>query len=181
MLSAACNWSIAIEIGENVVIGTVLSSEGKAVDLGARLVAAGYDIEVVDVEVAAEVSRERIRSRSEQSYVAALEGGDPMGGRWVPSEYANEVFDGAGGLSRPEVAARALAEQCPAVTRYRVFRSTNAPVGQDTGVPAAETDLSRRISGGPMMETDLLNVVGIVQASRPAGRRPGRDDPGAQR
>jgi hypothetical protein len=43
----------------------VPSSEAKAVALGARLEAAGYGIQVVDVEVAAEVSRERIRSRWE--------------------------------------------------------------------------------------------------------------------
>lgn len=89
----------AIDEGYNIVIDTVLSNETDARALGQRLTDAGYDVRVIDVEVPYEVSEERIRNRWEHAYTTALDGGDSLGGRWVPSEYARDVFNGPGGTS----------------------------------------------------------------------------------
>jgi chloramphenicol 3-O-phosphotransferase len=156
----------AIEAGDNLVIDTVLSSESVALDLGRTLQDAGYDVRVVDVEVPYELSEQRIRSRWEHAYVVALNGGDALGGRWVPSEYARDVFNGPGGQSKPEAAARALAEQCPAVSRYRVFRTTAVQVQELNAKRAVDVDMSRTSPGGVLMETTLAD------AQRPAAAHP---------
>lgn len=147
----------AIATGDNIVIDTVLSDRGDALALGRRLYEAGYDVDVIDVEVPFELSEERIRSRWEQAYTAALEG-DDLGGRWVPSEYARGVFDGPGGKSKPEAAARALAEQCPAVARYRVYRTTMEMVAEAKleGRPVratVEVDLTRGSRGAALVDS----------------------------
>lgn len=74
---------------------------------------------MIDVEVPFELSAARIRIRWERAYASALEGGDSLGGRWVPSEYARSVYERSYGRSKSEVAARRLAEQCPAVSRFK--------------------------------------------------------------
>ncbi|MGL4340136.1 MAG: zeta toxin family protein [Rhodoglobus sp.] len=75
----------AIRAGENIVIDTVLSNVADAQALGQRLNDAGYDVRVIDVEVSYELSEERIRSRWEHAYTTAHDGGDSLGGRWVPA------------------------------------------------------------------------------------------------
>jgi predicted ABC-type ATPase len=143
----------AIEASDNIVIDTVLSNETDALRLGQTLHAAGYDVQVVDVEVPYELSAQRIRSRWQHAYTTALAGGDPLGGRWVPSEYARDVFDGPGGQSRPEAAARALAEQCPAVSRYQVFRTTMEHAQKQHTSPTVDVDKSRSASGAALVDT----------------------------
>ena len=107
--------------GHNVLIDTVLSDTVKAFSLAEELEAHGYSIEVIDVEVPAELSAARIEDRWRTAYENALAGDDPFGGRWVPSEYAHEVFAGPDGRSRPEHAAREMADWCGAVVRHRVY------------------------------------------------------------
>lgn len=113
--------SDAIEAGDNIVIDAVLADADKAVELGRQLAGAGYAVWVIDVEVSRQVSEERIRKRWRESYIDACAGADPLGGRWVPSEYAKEVFDGPAGMSRPAHAARRLADECLAVRLYRMY------------------------------------------------------------
>ncbi|MDH6238461.1 hypothetical protein H4V99_003267 [Cryobacterium sp. CG_9.6] len=113
----------AIRAGANIVIDTVLSSEVSALGLGKQLEAAGYGVDVVDVEVPYELSEARIAKRWQQSYEVALESGEGLGGRWVPSEYARAVFDGPVGRSLPEFVAERLAAECGAVDHYRRFRT----------------------------------------------------------
>lgn len=69
-------------VGEslNVVIGIVLSSPEKAVELGQRLGSVGYSVEVIDVEVPFELSESRIAGRWQQFYERALGGTDKLGG-----------------------------------------------------------------------------------------------------
>lgn len=100
-------------------------------------------IEVVDVEVPYEISAVRIAGRWRESYEKALAGENALGGRWVPSEYAHDVYDGPGGLSKPEAVARALAEQCSAVDRYRVWRTTAEGTATSPPVGSWEKDLTR--------------------------------------
>lgn len=168
----------AIAAGDNIVIDTVLSNEADALALGQRLTEAGYDVRVIDVEVPYELSEERIRGRWEHAYTTALEGGDSLGGRWVPSEYARDVFDGPGGSSKPEAAARSLAEQCPAVGRYRVFRTTTteASTADAEGRPAratVEVDKSRSSRGSALIDTAL------ARTQRAAVARPTATDRGS--
>lgn len=143
----------AIADGDNIVIDTVLGSEPAAVALGQELDAAGYDVTVVDVEVPFELSAARIRTRWEHDYAAAVGGGDALGGRWVPSGYARDVFHGPDGGSKPEAAARRLATGCPAVRRYRVFRTTADPSGAGWVGPRVVADMSRAAHGASLVDT----------------------------
>ncbi|CAN7552618.1 zeta toxin family protein [Microbacterium foliorum] len=176
----------AIAAGDNIVIDTVLSNEPDALALGQRLTAAGYDVRVIDVEVPYELSEERIRGRWEHAYATALDGGDSLGGRWVPSEYARDVFDGPGGQSKPEAAARALAEQCPAVSRYRVFRTTaeEARAADAEGRPAqatVEVDKSRSSRSAALVDTALARTQQRAAAARPIATDRGSSTPGPER
>lgn len=75
----------AMREGLNVIIDSVQAWPEAAERLGRELTAAGYTIDVVDVEVPFEVSEARIRGRWRHDYVQALENGDAhhLGGRWV--------------------------------------------------------------------------------------------------
>jgi len=175
----------AIADGYNIVIDTVLSQEVDALALGQQLHDDGYDIRVIDVEVPYEVSEARIRDRWAAVYMTALNGGDSLGGRWVPSEYARDVFNGPGGRSKSEAAARALAEQCPAVSRYRLFRTTadEARDAQAEGRPAKpilEVDKARRTRGPQLIDTTLLRAQRRAVSPRPAPGGNARTDPGLE-
>jgi hypothetical protein len=111
----------ALREGTNIVIGSVLSKPEGALALGDRLVAAGYEVDVVDVEVPYELSQARIAQRWHESYEEAVVTGEGLGGRWVPSLFARDVFDGPGGRARSQATATALAATCPAVLRHRRF------------------------------------------------------------
>jgi len=101
--------------GLNVVIDSVLSNADKAVGLGEQLAAAGYSIEVLDVEVPYELSAARISSRWRLAYENALATGEGLGGRWVPSTYARDVFDPATVRAFSQESALRLASECEAV------------------------------------------------------------------
>lgn len=154
----------ALAAGDNVVIDSVLSWEPAAMDLGQSLDDADYAVTVLDVEVPYEISAERIRARWEQVYATALAGGDSLGGRWVPSEYARGVFDGPEGVSKPEVVARKLAERCPAVWQYRLMRTVLTD-----GEPqqTLETHQRRSARGEP-----LVDVTSDSAPRRSPRRRP---------
>lgn len=137
----------AIERGDNIVVDTVLSNEQTARELGATLHHAGYDVQVINVEVPYEVSAERTRKRWREDRQKAEQSSDYLGGRWVPSEYARDVFNGPDGATKSEHAARILAETCPAVTRYRVYRITAGQDQESKDTPVLETDKSRPTPG----------------------------------
>ncbi|CAQ02759.1 zeta toxin family protein [Clavibacter sepedonicus] len=143
----------AIRSGKNVVIDTVLSADTKARQIMGELERAGYDVQVIDVEVPREVSEERIRKRWREGNEKA-ERGEGLGGRWVPSEFGAWVYGQQDGGSRPEVNARMVAEESPAVSRYRVYRKTAEQEREDPLAPATlETDMSRASRGGPLVPT----------------------------
>lgn len=159
----------AIAEGTNVVIDTVLSNPAKAEELGALLARAGYAVEVIDVEVPFELSAVRIADRWRESYETAFDG-DGLGGRWVPSEYAREVFAGAHGRSRPEESAARLAQTCPAVMRYRVFRTLTPETDR-----VLEVDLGRIQRGGALVDHKLVETMRTARAGteRTRTNRPG--------
>lgn len=167
----------AIAAGDNIVIDTVLSNTADAVALGEQLSAAGYDVDVIDVEVPYALSEERIRERWEMEYTTALAGGDSLGGRWVPSEYAREVFDGTEGRSKPEEAARALAESCPAVGSYLVYRTTIAEartaVEENRRAQAVkEVDMVRSSRDSPFVDRASSDGLADVRAMLASGFQP---------
>ncbi|MFT2690766.1 zeta toxin family protein [Clavibacter zhangzhiyongii] len=141
----------AVSQGRDVVIDTVLSSDTKARQIMGELERAGYDVQVVDVEVPRDVSEERIRARWREGNERA-EQGDGLGGRWVPSEFGAWVYGEPGGGSRPEANARMVAEESPAVSRYRVYRTT-AEQAEAKAPPVLVTDMSRATRGGPLVPT----------------------------
>ncbi|MDA8440163.1 MAG: zeta toxin family protein [Propionibacterium sp.] len=164
----------AIAEGTNVVIDTVLSKPDQAVSLGERLAGAGYTVEVIDVEVPFELSAARIEKRWHESYEEALETGDGLGGRWVPSGYACEVFFGSDGRSKPEESARLLAHACAAVLRYRVFRTPGEGAER-----VVETDVGRVKTGGQLLEYGLVEIARRAEVSRAKShvKRPGPGRP----
>lgn len=159
----------AMRDGQNVVIDTVLSSPEKAVELGQRFAAAGYSVEVIDVEVPFELSEARIAGRWQQSYERALAGADELGGRWVPSEYARNVYAGPEGRSFPEFSAEQLAETGPTVMRFRRFNT--ASEGQPRTV---HVDKSRTAFGRPLVDTALVQTRATAAQSFPTSRKPAR-------
>ncbi len=157
----------ALREGTNVVIDSVLSKPAPAVELGEKLAAAGYEVEVVDVEVPYELSQARIAQRWRQSYEGAVVTGEGLGGRWVPSVYARDVFNGPDGRSRSQESATALATSCPAVVRYRRFwtEAENTPM-------RVETDKGRFQRGGDLVDHSLIAARTRSAASFGASARP---------
>ncbi|GAB3186272.1 hypothetical protein GCM10027060_26650 [Nesterenkonia halophila] len=161
----------AIDNGENIVVDTVLSSEDSAKELGETLNAAGYQVEVINVEVPYEVSAQRIRERWERDQQKAEQSSQNLGGRWVPSEYARDVYDGPDGKTKSEHAAQQLAENCPAVRRYRVHRTTSESDGaQPEG--RWDVDQSRLRRGDPLVSTEVVRTQQRARTAAPA--RPSR-------
>lgn len=161
----------AIAAGDNIIVDTVLAGEGSAITLGDQLAQAGYMVQVVDVEVPFALSEQRIRSRWENEYVAALEGRDGLGGRWVPSEYARDVFEGPEGRSKPEHTARLLAERCPAVADYRVYRTGMDQAHLVQAVPALELHRQRSRPGAELKPVQTSQEpAGSPEAGRPSTR-----------
>lgn len=138
----------AIESGANIVIDSVLAKPDAAVELGNRLAAAGYDVEVLDVEVPLEVSAQRVAQRWRDAYLEAVAGRDARGGRWVPEEYVRSVYGVPGERSLSQESAVRLAHECQAVTRYRRYWTP----AQDSE-RVLEQDLAREPSGGALVES----------------------------
>ena len=157
----------ALREGTNVVIDSVLSNPRAAVALGNQLAAAGYEVEVVDVEVPYELSQARIAHRWRESYEGAVVTGEGLGGRWVPSVYARDVFDGPGGRARSQDSAAKLATTCPAVLRYRRFWTRAADVPM-----RVEVDMGRFQRGGELVEQSLIATRSRVNAGLAPQARP---------
>lgn len=145
----------ATSVGHNVIVDAVLGNEAKAVALARGFAAAGYDLEVVDVEVPEQVSRERIVSRWREAQERARSDPSQVGGRWVPSEFVRGIFDVAPPAnSRPDVVARAVADQVPEVIRYRRYFTSAEALAQSADVgPRLTSDLSRARPGAPWRPT----------------------------
>lgn len=111
----------AISNGESIVIDTVLAKVTSALAVGRQLSDADYTVMVVDVETTYEISQARVANRWRSAYEEALDGNDELGGRWVPSDFAREVFSGPGGRSLSEHAAQQLAHEVTAVARFRRY------------------------------------------------------------
>ena len=86
-----------------------------------------------------------------------------------PSEFGAWVYGEPGGGSRPEANARMVAEESPAVSRYRVYRTT-AEQAEAKAPPVLETDMSRATRGGPLVPTRSGPVAEGPLAEAPQAR-----------
>lgn len=146
--------------------------EAKALALGEKLEQAGYSIQVVDVEVPFEVSQQRIQQRWLAARQAAERDEAGLGGRWVPAEFARQVFEGPDGKSKPEHAAQQLAQRCGAVTEYHLFRTTAEQAQSSTSSPTVEQHLARGTHHGPLLKPDVAQVLQRTRIFR--ARTPGQ-------
>lgn len=160
----------ALRDGTNVVIDSVLSKPDAALALGERLAAAGYEVEVVDVEVPYELSQARIAQRWRESYEGAVVTGEGLGGRWVPSVYARDVFNGPDGRARSQASASALATECPAVLRHRRFWTP-----AEGATMQVEVDTGRLKRGGDLLDYSLVETRRRSMTSFHRGRRHSND------
>jgi hypothetical protein len=170
----------AIASGLNIVVDSVLANEGSALQLGQQLVDAGYRVRVIDVEVPYSVSEERIRGRWREAHEKAGQETDGLGGRWVPSEYARDVFSGPGGAAKSEAIAYKLAQTCPAVSAYQLHRVTAEMVTSETPYPTPilKRDMIRRNPGTPLLERKHAEIQGLMSATRPPRTQRGGGPPG---
>lgn len=164
----------ALERGVNVVIDGVLGKQSSALRLGQDLQMADYEIAVVDVEVPFEVSEQAIRARWQGQHEAALNGDHDLGGRWVPSAFARDIFDGPDQRSRCEAVASDLARSNPNVTAYQVWRRNGADM------PATNVvDMRRAEVGSPLVDLRSAERLAADPEALEAVRiaRPGRTEP----
>lgn len=136
-----------LDSGMNIVVDGVLAGQRSAVGLGEQLQAAGFEIAVVDVEVPFEVSEQAIRVRWQGAHERAVAGEETLGGRWVPSEFARDVFDGPDQRSRPEAVAADLARTNPNVLAYQVWRRQGA-----VEPATCDVDMRRASFGSPLVD-----------------------------
>lgn len=156
----------AMSDGTNLIIDGVLSNPGGARSLGEDLANAGYDITIVDVEVPYAVSEAAILQRWEEKYAQARDGQEgALGGRWVPSSLAHDIFDGPDGRSRPEAVARELAQNNGSVSSYQLWRRNSA-----TETAHRETHLGRPHRDGPLMDSEAAGA--LRPGARTSNQRP---------
>ncbi|GAA4385926.1 zeta toxin family protein [Tsukamurella soli] len=123
----------AIAAGRNIVVDTVLGSRDTASGFVQDLVAAGYSLDIIDVEVPEELSLLRIRQRWREQTEESDSDPDGLGGRWVPSDFPHDLYD------RSTVPGRAVSQEMARVSgaRYRRFwtpgADADAVIEVDTG------------------------------------------------
>ncbi|PRI12501.1 zeta toxin family protein [Leucobacter massiliensis] len=182
-----------IDEGTNVIVDTVLSDPGKAVDLGRQLSEAGYEVSVVDVEVPFEVSEDRIVERWQKG-MREFESGkiEALGGRWVPSAYTRPLFDTEHGRSKSQDAAQVLAESCSRVRRYeRHYTSVEEHRAATSegryAVPVCEAAMVRSKPGGKLEAEQSVSRLSAASfstdrsAPRSAGAQAQRPVPRSER
>lgn len=107
---------------KNYIVDTVLKDVDSARDVMARLDRQDYTYVVVSVQGTAAESKAGIYGRWEYDFRQHLEGKNTLGGRPVPSEFANSTFPDPNGRSTTELAARWLAEHGEGVQQFTQYR-----------------------------------------------------------
>lgn len=167
----------------NLVIDTVLSNDKAAETIMKTLDAQEYTYQVVSVQASMELTKAGIQGRWEQDYRAFLNGENTkegrLGGRPVPSEFANSVY-GINGVSVTEAISRKLAEHGKGAVSYQQYRRSE-------GQPhVLEVDLIR--SEGKLVpvphsnaKTGIMNDAKSTLAERIARRADGIKGTGSER
>lgn len=119
---------------KNYIVDTVLKDAESAHDVMTRLDRQDYTYDVVSVQGTAAESKAGIYGRWEKDFREYLEGKNILGGRPVPSEFANSTFPDPNGRSTTEFAARWLAEHGEGVQQFTQYRR---------GVDLPEIDLQK--------------------------------------
>ena len=107
--------------GTNYVIDTVLKSQGSAQEVAATLDKRGYTYDVVSVQASFEESKAGIYGRWQEGRAAFERGDSALGGRPVPSDFANNLVTPEG-KSATELSAKWLAENGKGVQSYTQYR-----------------------------------------------------------
>lgn len=119
---AARTQRTALAAGRNVVLDKVLGSYDSARHTFEQLAAANYEVWLIDVEVPAELSRQRTRMRWAAGVEEFRAGESPLGGRWVPSAVTGPLFPPElDGRSRPQQVAQRLAQEFSNVTVFKRY------------------------------------------------------------
>lgn len=108
--------------GKNYIVDTVLKNTDSAKDIMERLDGHNYTYDVVSVQGTAAESKAGIYGRWEDAYREYLEMGNELGGRPVPSEFADSTFPDSQGPSTTEIAAQWLAESGKGVQCFQQYR-----------------------------------------------------------
>lgn len=107
--------------GTNYVIDTVLKSQGSAQEVAASLDKRGYSYDVVSVQASFEESKAGIYGRWQEGRAAFERGDSALGGRPVPSDFANNLIT-PDGKSATEESAKWLAENGKGVVSFTQYR-----------------------------------------------------------
>ncbi|MDO5645784.1 MAG: zeta toxin family protein [Dermabacter sp.] len=139
----------AVQSGLDIMIEGVGANEKAARARMVQLEAAGYSVELLDIECSRDVSEEAIFTRWQGEREAALSLPPPrthLGGRWVPSPALDPIFPVIGGPSAPESVTNKVADDFPNVMAYQLWRRMSAT--QDHQL---EVDKIRPARGAPLI------------------------------
>ena len=124
MLSAKLQWDLRND-GTNYVIDTVLKSQASAREVAASLDRRGYTYDVVSVQATFEESKAGIYGRWLEGRAAFERGESQVGGRPMPSDFANNLITPGGKLATEE-SAKGLSERGEGVVSFRQYRRGSA-------------------------------------------------------
>lgn len=157
----------ALTDGDNLVIDGTLSNGASAHTLLERLAAAGYSVQLADVEASHELVRARVAARWRADYLAAEAGSGAdrtvaeLGGRWVPSEIVHALFTSQDAQeSICADVAREVAERHSAVREYAVYR-----VNQTSGAPEL-VERRGRAGKSALLDRETYHAARTSQASQ---------------
>jgi predicted kinase len=159
--------------GENIIIDGTLANAENASRLTDRLYHARYTIQIASVDGPHDVIAQRITQRWRTDYLAAEHGtaqgaAAQLGGRWVPSEIPNQLYDHGNDESRCATIARRLARDHPAIADHYAYRVQTA----DTA-PQLIAHSGRGRAGGALLTGEQLTAIRLSQATRTTRRRRG--------
>jgi hypothetical protein len=160
-----------------VIIDGTLANAEKASRLADRLQQARYSIQIASVDGPHDVIAQRSAHRWRTDYLAAEHGtaqgtAAQLGGRWVPSEIPNELYDNGPEESRCATVARQLAHHHPAIADHYAYRVQTA----DTA-PRLITHTGRGRAGGALLSGEQLDIIRLSHAARAARSQPRRRGP----
>lgn len=164
----------------NLVVDTVLANDGAAESVKAMLDGKGYSYDVVSVQASKELTKAGIQDRWEKDYRKHLMGENSqegrLGGRPVPSEFANNMY-GSDGISVTERTAFRLAKDGEGVSSFRQYRRTEATSH------VLEKDLVKRKDGQLVSKQAARQHSAFPTSPRGLGqgRRTGKGEAGVER
>ena len=156
--------------GTNYVIDTVLKSQGSAQEVAATLDKRGYTYDVVSVQATFEESKAGIYNRWHDGRVDFESGKSQLGGRPVPSDFANNLLT-PDGKSATEESAKWLAENGKGVVSFTQYRRGSSTPEVDQ-VKQGHKFVSRNVATARQAFPTAHRVPGAVhKMNRPSSDR----------